>query len=232
MCLSAGVYSRCWTSSTSAITLPSLLKGIPLRQRKRRRRRGSILHFRSKAFHVAFRLSIRLRFVIVTRRPKAFSSEKVNDGGDSSFQEGARRKGAGRTGLGCVRRRWRRLLSVTDSTSTCKRLISSVSRIVGRDGALKRLHVITLHVRTVLYPGTRCSDVSTDDRRNWASIPPVASPAMGHWGSLPLDSASLWNTSISYPITIVCVRTRTYLTLTLTHKREAATISLLYLEVI
>jgi len=47
---------------------------------KKKMAHGSILHFRSKAFHVAFRLSIRLRFVIAARfgsaRPEAFSSGK------------------------------------------------------------------------------------------------------------------------------------------------------------
>jgi len=74
------------------------------------------LHFRSKAFHVAFRLSIRLRFVIVTRRPKAFSSEKVNDEADVRPQRGG------------MRADWVRLtidvdasqtVTITDST-TCK----------------------------------------------------------------------------------------------------------------
>jgi len=45
-------------------------------KKKTMERNGSILHFRSKAFDVALLLSIRLRFVIVTRRPEAFSSEK------------------------------------------------------------------------------------------------------------------------------------------------------------
>lgn len=112
--------------------------------------RRSILHFRSKAFHVAFRLSICLRFVIVARRLEAFSTEKVNDDAcDAAFQEGSGRRQMS-AWFGAAER-WPTPAPLCRSTVTIANGSFHQSPMTHIDGTtVKRVDLITLQIEARL----------------------------------------------------------------------------------